>query len=175
MAVGTKNSNLITKYDATTVVASTQGKEQGSVSVTQDTFEVVAEDVGDIGDVIKLARLESGYRPLSIQIWSDRLDTNGSPTLAMDLGIYLTDGTVKDADAFGSAVTSGWGTADSTPVEYITEAGAVPLANISKQMWEWAGDSEDDEIQYDINLKVTAAAATGAAGTISFMIWFTHS
>lgn len=174
MAVGTKLSNNITKFDTVTPVSSTLGKEGGPVMVQQDTFEVVAEDVGDVNDVIKLARLNGRARPISIKIWSDELDTHASPTLAMKLGVYLTDGTAKDDDVFATAVTTGWGTADSTPVEYMTEA-ALSQSNVSKRMWELAGDSSDTGIQYDINLKVTAAAATGAAGTISFVILYTNA
>lgn len=175
MAVGTKKSNILATFDAalTTLTPTTLGKEGGRVYVQQDTFEVVAEDVGDIGDLIKLSRLTSSSRPLSIMIFSDELDRHASPTLAMDLGVYLTDDTVKDSNAFASAVTAGWGDNATTGVEYLTEANAAAVAKVSKTMWEWAGDAEDTNIHYDISLKVNAAAATGSDGTISFIIYYT--
>ena len=173
MAVGTKKSNIITNLDLAKPVIADVGKEVGTVYVSCDAFEVAAEDVGDVNDVIELTRLPSHARPLSILIFSDELDTNGSPTLATDCGIYLTDGTVKDADAFGSAVTTGWGDAAGAGVEFITEAGAAAVANIGKRLWEWVGESSDPSVDYDICLRLTAVAATGAAGTLSFIIKYT--
>ena len=108
MAVGTKNSNIITTLNSTISTTPDLAKTKGSIFVSSDTFEIVAEDVGDVNDKIVLTRLRSSCRVYSIMIYSDELDTNGSPTLATDCGIYLTDGTVKDSDAFGSAVTTGW-------------------------------------------------------------------
>jgi len=177
MAVGTKKSNNITSFDAalTTFTQTVLGKEEGRVQVQTDSFEVVAEDVSDIGDLIKLGRFNSTARPLSIMIFSDELDRHASPTLAMDLGIYLTDDTVKDSNAFASAVTAGWGDTATTGVEYLTEANAAAVAKISKEMWEWAGEAEDPNVEYDISLKVTAAAATGSDGTISFVIMYTDT
>ena len=173
MAVGTKNSNIITTLNSTISTTPDLAKTKGSIFVSSDTFEIVAEDVGDVNDKIVLTRLRSSSRVYSIMIYSDELDTNGSPTLATDCGIYLTDGTVKDSDAFGSAVTTGWGDAAGAGVEFLTEAGATPVGNISKQLWQLAGESSDPGVEYDIALKVTTAAATGASGTLSFVILFT--
>jgi len=170
MAVGTKKSNIVTNLDSVSVDADMYGKQYGSLNVSCDSFEIVAEDIADVNDVIELTRLSSGARVHSIKIFSDELDTNGSPTLATDCGIYLTDGTVKDADAFGSAVTTGWGDAAGAGVEFITEAGAAAVANIGKRLWEIVGESSDPRVEYDICLRLTAVAATGASGTISFVI-----
>ena len=175
MAVGTKKSNIIPNLDLPRPTAESKAKEYGNVLVSTDAFELVAEDIADINDVIGLTRLPSSSRILSLKIFSDEIDTHASPTLAMDCGIYLTDGTVKDADAFGSAVTTGWGDAPGAGVEFLTEAGAAPVANISKRLWEILSESEDTLIDYDICLRLTAAAATGATGTISFVILYTAS
>ena len=173
MAVGTKNSNIIETLNTSITTTPTLAKTKGNVWVSSDTFEIVAEDVGDVNDKIVLTRLSSKCRVYSIVIYSDELDTHGSPTLATDCGIYLTDGTVKDSDAFGSAVTTGWGDAAGAGVEFFTEAGAGPVGNVSKQLWQLAGESSDPVVNYDIALKVTTVAATGASGTISFMVLFT--
>ena len=119
-----------------------------------------------------MTRLASNVRIHSIVIFSDEIDAHASPTLAMDCGIYLTDGTVKDADAFGSAVTTGWGDAAGAGVEFITESGAAAVANIGKKLWEIVGESSDPAVDYDISLRLTAIAATGAVGTISFVITY---
>jgi len=287
----TKKSNLITNFDLSALATeTTTGKERGNVVVQQDTFEVAAVDFNEIGDIIKLARLPSQARPISITIWSDELDTNGSPTLATDLGIYLTDGTVKDVNAFASAYATSWGTSISSGVELLTEASENPAATatititdytelnstdkinlvaydgtnydfvngdqssvagtwesttsndvtatnlmnvintssgpagtrftasvdgavvtvtqatagaagntainltdtetagmtktdftggadaagakMSKALWEWVGETTDPGILYDISLTVTTIAATGAAGTISFVLMY---
>jgi hypothetical protein len=293
MAVGVKKSNIITNLDLPKPAVTEYGKESGSLRTSSDAFEIVAEDIGDVNDVIELTRLHSSVRISSIMIFSDELDTNGSPTLATDCGIYLTDGTVKDADAFGSAVTTGWGDAAGAGVEFIEAAGVAATAtvtitayaelntgdkvnliatdgtnynfvngdqssvagtwesttsnnatatnlmncintssgpsgtrftatvdgavvtisqavlgvtgavntavtltdsgtagmtktdftggsapaahNIGKRLWEVLGESSDPEILYDISLRLTAVAATGAAGTMSFVIQYSVS
>ena len=171
MAVGTKKSNIITELDQPISVTD-NGKLQGNVFVSSDAFEIEAVDIADINDVIELTRLGSSVRVHSIVIFSDEIDAHASPTLAMDCGIYLTDGTVEDADAFGSAVTTGWGDAAGAGVEFITESGAAAVANVGKKLWEIVGESSDPAVDYDICLRLTAAAATGTAGTISFMITY---
>jgi len=175
MAVGTKKSNIITNLDLPKPAVTEFGKESGQLRVSSDSFEIVAEDIADVNDVIELTRLPSSARVYSIKIFSDEIDSHASPTLATDCGIYLTDGTVKDADAFGSAVTTGWGDAAGAGVEFFTEAGAVPVANIGKKLYEILGESSDPNINYDICLRLTAVAATGASGTISFVILFSVS
>ena len=172
MAVGTKKSNIITNLDLPKPAVTEFGKESGQMRISADAFEIAAEDIADVNDVIKLTRLPGHARVYSIMIYSDELDTNGSPTLATDCGIYLTDGTVKDADAFGSAVTTGWGDAAGAGVEFFTEAGTAPVANIGKRLWEVVGESSDPSVDYDICLRLTAVAATGAAGTLAFVIQF---
>ena len=172
MAAGTKKSNVITNLDSISYSADTYGKEAGRMLVTSDTFEIVAEDVGDVNDLIKLTRLSSDTRIYSILIYSDELDTHSSPTLATNCGIYLTDNTEVDVDAFGSAVTTGWGDVAGAGVEFITESGAAAIANIGKHLWEIAGLSSNPQVDYDICLKLTAVAATGAAGTLSFVIQY---
>jgi hypothetical protein len=53
--------------------------------------------------------------------------------------------------------------------------GSAPAAhNIGKRLWEVLGESSDPAIQYDICLRLTAAAATGAAGTMSFVIQYSN-
>ena len=292
MTVGSKKSNLVTNLDFVRPTTSTYAKESGSMRVAADTFEIAAEDIADVGDVIKLMRLGSTTRIYSIKIFSDELDTHASPTLATDCGIYLIDGTVKDADAFGSAVTTGWGDTAGAGVEFVTESagiaatstvtitayaelntgdkvnliatdgtnynfvngdqssvagtwesttsnnatatnlmncintssgpsgtrftatvdgavvtisqavlgvagaantivtltdsgtvgmtktnftgGSAPAAhNISKELYEILGETNNPQIDYDICLRLTAVAATGAAGTLSFVIQYT--
>ena len=171
MAVGTKQSNVTASLD-TALASVDNGKISATMYVSSDAFEIAAADIADVNDVIELTRVPSNARIHSIVIFSDELDTHGSPTLATDCGIYLTDGTVKDADAFGSAVTTGWGDAAGAGTEFITEAGAAAVANIGKKLWEIVGESTDPAIDYDINLRLTAVAATGAAGTLAFVVQY---
>jgi hypothetical protein len=175
MAVGTKKSNVVTNLELPKPSATEFGKLSGQFRSSSDAFELVAEDVGDVGDIIVLTRLPSAARVSSIMIFSDELDAHATPTLATDCGIYLTDGTVKDVDAFGSAVTAGWGDATGVGNEMITESGAVGIANIGKRLWEVLGESADTNIDYDICLTLTAVAATGADGTIAFVTQYSVS
>jgi hypothetical protein len=124
MAVGTKQSNVTASLD-TALASPDNGKISAQLMVSSDSFEIAVADIADVNDVIELTRIPSSARVHSIMIFSDELDTNGSPTLATDCGIYLTDGTVKDADAFGSAVTTGWGDAAGAGTEFVAESAGI--------------------------------------------------
>ena len=87
--------------------------------------------------------------------------------------VTVTQAIVSDSGNTAITLTD-TGTAGMSKTDFtggVTAGGST----ISKQMWELAGDSSDTNIQYDINLAVTTAAATGAAGTISFVILYTNA
>ena len=99
----------------------------------------------------------------------------GTRFTATVVGAVVTVAQAIVGDGGNTAITlTDTGTAGMSKTDFtggVTAGGST----ISKQMWELAGDSSDTNIQYDINLAVTAAAATGAAGTISFVILYTNA
>ena len=172
MAVNTSDSNLVANADASPPVMNPVGKQGGRVRIIQDNFEVAAEDVTDIGDIIRLARVPVNARIHSIQIANDDLDS-GAGALAADLGIYDPNNgnAVKDADAFASAIGQ-LAAATAFGTELRWESGVNGIDTLGKKLWELAGDSEDPGGEYDIALTLTAGASTPAAGTIAFIILY---
>ena len=104
-----------------------------------------------------LAPIPSNAAVPSIFIGSDSF--GGSCTF--NVGIYGTDGSVKDEDVFATDVADGAAMAD---VRF--EAANIDTAG--KKMYELAGDSSDGGGFYYI--AVTMSAAGGTIGTLSWNI-----
>jgi len=156
--------------DASPQASNPVGLQGGRKRIIQDNFEVAAEDVTDIGDIIRLARVPSNARLISLQVGNDDLD-GGGPTLAADLGLYnsATDDVV-DVDAFASASTQLQAAAALTNLIDEALATAAKLTRVGNRVWEDAGLSADPGGNMDIAFTLTAAATTPAAGTIAFLI-----
>ena len=106
-----------------------------------------------------LAPIPSNAAVPSLFIGSDTL--GGSCTF--NVGIYTTDGTVKDEDVFASTVADAAAMAD-------VRFEAADIDTASKKMWELAGDSSDPGGYYYV--AATMAAAGGTAGTMSWNIHY---
>ena len=137
----------------------------GRVRCAMGNFEAATTDL-DVADIFRLTRLPTNARVMEIKLGADNLGT----TCTVDIGIYQTDGTVLDADEFGSAVIL-----DSAVFEVSTvimyESAATDIVRHGDRLWERAGLSTDPGGQYDICLTV-AAATTVAAGTIAYSIYY---
>lgn len=168
MAAATHESNLMTNTAADPPVMNEVGKQGGRVRIVQDAFAVTEIMTDDVGDIIRLCRLPSNARLLSLEIANDDLDSNATETIAVNVGVYEVDGTVVDADAFASIPTqledaSGF-------VDLLLEADATNLIDTGKELWERAGQSANGGGMLDICLTVAAVAATFAAGDLAFKI-----
>lgn len=162
----TKSSNLITNSDATPVVMNDIGVAGGRIRVCADSFESGALTTGD---TVALCRLPVNARVYSILIWNDDLGT----TVPADLGIYATDATVKDADAFAAAYALGTANADDEGIELRFEnGGANGIDSMQNKLWELAGDSSNPGGHYDIAF-TCGTVSGGATGTISFQVLYT--
>lgn len=159
------NSNIITDLDASPSRKVKVGKLGGRIRCAVDSFEVLGADIDADGDTVKLCRLPSNAIPLSVVMHYDALGTNS----AFNVGLYTTDGTLVDEDAFASAETTS--AAGGTTANLLAEAGAVPVAMIGKELWEWAGAAADPGGHYDIVLTQTATV-TDADGTVGFVIQY---
>jgi hypothetical protein len=156
--MGTKNSTLVTNFEASPQVANEPANLHGVLRVAQGTIELAAGDSND-DDVVMLAPIPSNATVSQLFIGSDTL--GGSCTF--NVGIYTTAGAVKDEDVFATAVADA---AAMTDVRF--EAADINTAG--QKMYELAGDSSDPGGYYYI--AATMAAEGGTAGTMSFNIQY---
>ncbi len=161
----TAQTALIDNYEATPLVASPRGQLGGRKRVTQGTIALATGDL-DSGDIVLLAPVPSNARITSIKLAADDLDSDSTPTLAWNVGLYTIAEVVKDADAYASAITLGQ--AATVFTEYAFEARNINLC--AQRVWEDAGDTTDPGGHYYLALTASAAAATAAAGDLSFIV-----
>jgi len=168
MAAATVKSASITGFDAVPVTLRQGSNQGGKVRQYTETIEVATTNIDDVGDIIKMIRIPSRLKITRCDIFNDDLDTNGTPLIAVDVGFYnAVTGAVKDADGLASAIT----TLNATNTAGVNVAmEAHDIADIGKTAWELAGYTTDPHVMLDIALTVTAAAATGAAGTITMVV-----
>ena len=154
--MGTKNTDLVANFEATPQVKNNAAELHGVLRTAHGTVELASGDSDD-NDIVMLEPIPSNAAVPSLFIGSDTL--GGSCTF--NVGIYTTDGTVKDEDVFASLVADAAGMAD---VRF--EAANIDTA--SKKMYELAGDTTDPGGHYYI--AATMAADGQTAGTMSWNI-----
>ncbi len=143
----------------------------GRLRVVGGAFEM---DSGIVAtDIIRLARLPVNARVWKIELGADNLGS----AAAFDVGIYDTDGTVRDVNMFASALVldakvyapdevSGSGT------QIVYEAAITDIVHNGKALWDRAGVASNPGGEYDVSL--TATTITSAvAGTIAYTIYYT--
>lgn len=158
----TKKSQTITDLDAKPLVKQPPRLISGRVRVAMGTVALVTGDL-DANDIIVLTRLPTNAALLSLVLFNDDLGTS----LTLDVGLYETDGTVKDVDAYASAYESG--TVSTAGVELLNEARDIN--NMGERIWQDAGDSTDPGGHYDIAATVVTSS-TPAAGDLSWRILY---
>ena len=171
--MSTLKSTVITNNEATPQVFNLAGNHSGRVRVAIGSFEVATGDLVD-DDIILFDELPANAVILSLEFMNDDLDVNATETLAPDIGLYEPDGsTVADVDAFASASVL-FEDANVAWVDVLAEAGVVPVANIGKRLFDWAGDSSGDFASYFVawTLSGSGGAATAQAGTIAYKITY---
>ena len=159
--MGTKNSDLVSNFEATPQVLNSPALLHGVQRVAQGTIELAAGDSND-NDIVMLAPIPSNAVISAIQIGSDTF--GGSCTF--NVGIYNSAGVVKDEDVFATAVADAGAMAD-------VRFEAADINTAEKKMYELAGDTTDPASYYYI--AATMAAAGGTGGDMSFIIHYTVS
>lgn len=179
MAAGIFRSDNVTNIEATPITII--NKKAGDVKMLIDEAEVATTNIDDIGDIILFGPLPSNAIVTSIKLFNDDLDSNGTPTLAADVGVYYsgkgnivsgvakTSGTVVSATCIGTAITT-LQSANVSGTEVRFEAANIDT--IDKELWEVAGLSADCGGLLYIGLTMTAAAATAAAGGIKVVVQY---
>jgi hypothetical protein len=171
----------ITNLDATPRTTLEAASGGGKMRVFMDTIAAGTGDIDD-NDIILLAELPSNAKISSIMLYSDDLDSGGSPSLTWNVGLYNgqtkfndTDssatayaaGAVLDEDCYASAVS---GSAAITGTECAFEARNINA--IANFIWEDGGLSSDPKVPLRVGLTVQAAAATAAAGDITLVVTY---
>ena len=152
----TKNTDLVANFEATPPVLNNAAELAGVVRTAHGSVELAAGDSTD-NDIVMLAPIPSNAAVPQLFVGSDTL--GGSCTF--NVGIYKTDGTVKDEDVFATAVAD-----DAALADVRFEVANIDTSR--KKMWELAGDSTDPGGYFYI--AVTFAATGGTAGTMAWNI-----
>ena len=152
----TKNTDLVANFEATPPVLNNAAELAGVVRTAHGQVELAAGDSTD-NDIVMLAPIPSNAAIPQLFVGSDTF--GGSCTF--NVGIYQTDGTVKDEDVFASSVADA---AALTDVRF----EAADLNTASQKLWELAGDSSDPGGYFYV--AITFNATGGTAGTLAWNI-----
>lgn len=163
------NSTLVANFEAEPRVKSPVGQLGGRVRCAQGTLTIPENGYDADGDTLMLAPIPSNARILSIKIGNQDVDSGTDS--AFNLGIYDSEGAVKDEDYFASAVTQFRAAARLTELfdEALQDAN---IADVGKELWEMAGDTEDPGGHYYIAITETATFTEVADAVISFQILY---
>ena len=154
----TRNTGLVANFEAIPQVANNAAELAGVLRTASGTVELLAGDSTD-NDIVMLAPIPSNASIPQLFVGSDSL--GGSCTF--NVGLYKTDGTVKDEDVFATLVADGAALAD-------VRFEAADLNTGSQKLWELAGDSEDPGGYFYV--AVTFAATGGDAGSMNWNIHY---
>ena len=152
----TKNTDLVANFEATPPVMNNAAELAGVIRTAHGSVELAAGDSTD-NDIVMLAPIPSNAAVPQLFVGSDTL--GGSCTF--NVGIYQTDGTVKDEDVFATSVAD---EAALTDVRF----DVANLDTSSKKLWELAGDSSDPGGYFYV--AITFNATGGTAGTLAWNI-----
>jgi hypothetical protein len=152
----TKNTDLVANFEAIPQVANNSAELAGVLRTAHGSVELAAGDSTD-NDIVMLAPIPSNSAVPQLFVGSDTL--GGSCTF--NVGIYETDGTVKDEDVFATSVADEAALAD-------VRFQAADLNTASKKLWELAGDTSDPGGYYYV--AITFNATGGTAGTLAWNI-----
>lgn len=176
MAASTVSSAYIKNRRGKGTVGNPTYVELGSygearLKIVTGTLEVDTTSIDEANDKILLFPLRGTDRLVSLMVYNDDLDSNGSPALTFDVGIYKdvnydgTSATAVSATCIATAVTQ-LQSANTTGVELRFEA--ADINGINKTLWELGGESTATSEERIIGLNVANAAATAAGGTLSW-------
>ncbi|CEJ15947.1 hypothetical protein BN1110_06298 [bacterium YEK0313] len=112
-----------------------------------------------VNDILELAVIPAGCRPVEVTVDSDDLDTNATPTLAFDVG--MMSGDVGDPSP---ARTCG--------AEFLTGAQIGRTGGVAKPSTASAYRVPPAPVARSIGVKITTAAATAAPGQIGITVLY---
>ena len=161
------NTDLVTNFVAVPQVLNSASQLHGVKRVATGTIALAAGDLsGD--DTVMLAPIPSNASITSIKLFNDDLDSGTTNTA--DVGLYNTDLSVVDADAYASAITDLRG-AVTVGTEVAFEARNIN--KMGQKVWQDAGLTSDPALTYFVGISFPAAGDT--AGDLSFVIEYVVS
>lgn len=176
MAASTAKSTLITNFEATPFVQGIHAQTGGGVKAAYVTNSVPTTSIDEQNDIFLFLPVPAGAVPLSLKVFNDDLDSDATPALAVDVGLYYgkdvvgqTSGTAVDVDCFASAITT-LQAANTTGVEILFEA--LDINKIGKALWEIGSLTTNPGGNLYVGIKVTTAAATAAAGDVTLVMLY---
>jgi hypothetical protein len=161
------NTDLVTNFVAVPQVLNSASQLHGVKRVATGTIALAAGDLST-DDTVMLAPIPSNASITSIKLFNDDLDSGTTNTA--DVGIYNTDLSVVDADAYASAITDLRG-AVTVGTEVAFEARNIN--KMGQKVWQDAGLTSDPALTYFVGIGFPAAGDTG--GDLSFVIEYVVS
>lgn len=173
MTATTVNSNNVANVVATPRTA--LDRKSGRVKTIVDSATVATTSLDETGDIVLFGPIPSNAVILGVKVVNADLDSNGTPALTVDWGLYYsgiggnqaftgkTIGTVIDADVFEAADTA-LQAAVKVPDDKRLVTDAV--GDIVKEAWEAGGLSSDPGGLFLVGMTVVTAAGTAAAGDV---------
>lgn len=127
------------------------------VVVAQDLFIDVTAAQLVVGNIFDIGILPAGHAVTDFQLACDDLDSNGTPTLAVDVGIMSgTPGDVISARTSGNELIAGSAAAQAASLVRMSSQNPVKLIAVG--------------FDRSIGVKVTVAPATAAAGRLRLRV-----
>lgn len=173
MAATTVNGENVTNMVAAT--QTTLDNKRGKIVTIIDQIAAATTSLDEANDTILLCPINSNDVILDVLLMNDDLDSNGTPTLAVNVGLAYsgvggtqalngnTIGTAADADCFATAAT----TLQAAVTSWTSvRCEADDITDVDKEAWEVAGLSSDPGGILLLSITVSTAAATAAAGDI---------
>lgn len=161
------NTDLVTNFVAVPQVLNSASQLHGVKRVATGTIALAAGDLS-ANDTVMLAPIPSNASITSIKLFNDDLDSGTTNTA--DVGLYNTDLSVVDADAYASAITDLRG-AVTVGTEVAFEARNIN--KMGQKVWQDAGLTSDPALTYFVGIGFPAAG--DQAGDLSFIIEYVVS
>ena len=161
------NTDLVTNFVAVPQVLNSASQLHGVKRVATGTIALAAGDLS-VDDTVMLAPIPSNASITSIKLFNDDLDSGTTNTA--DVGLYNTDLSVVDADAYASAITDLIG-AVTVGTEVAFEARNIN--KMGQKVWQDAGLTSDPALTYFVGIGFPAAG--DQAGDLSFVIEYVVS
>lgn len=147
---------IVSKF-ATRELNTSHSDKRGQAVVNRFFVDLKAADLV-ANNIIDLGILPAGHAITEAALVSDDLDTNGTPTLTLDVGIL--SGTIGDAV---SARTCG---TELFSASTAAQTGATVTTATTKSAYTVAASNDNRSI----GAKVVTGAATGAAGRLRLVV-----
>ena len=127
--------------------------------VVAKRVEVTVPVTAAANDIFEMLPCPTGFRPVDMILDSDDLDTNGAPTITLDVG--WMSGTPGDND---STRTVG--------AEFFSAATVGQTGTTARPSLKTAFRQTVSSAERSIGIKVNAAGTTKAAGTVGLTVLF---